>query len=90
MDPAPASGGDLDAFIDREIAQRLAKHPTWKQLELCFKWQKTVEYMESCGIKDTGCETFLRVKEMIRSNKLKDVEYDASNGKVVKLGVFDI
>lgn len=75
----------LHSFIDREIEERMAKVVSWKKLDLCFKWIRIREYLQTTGVKeDDPCIRDLR--ELVESNKLPHIEYDTEQQKVTRLG----
>jgi hypothetical protein len=79
----------LDEYIDREIEARLSKAVSWKKLEPCFKWIRVKEYLQAAGINDDD-PRIRHVRELLRSNKLGQVEYDACQRKVIRLGHGDL
>lgn len=87
--PERGASALVEDFIEREIGRRLAKHVSWKQLEPCFKWRRVREYLLERGVTDS--DPFMsEVKGILKRNMLQQLEYDASLGRVVKLGHGDM
>jgi hypothetical protein len=79
-----ASFTTLDEFIDREINARMTKNVTWKNLESCFKWARVQEYLSDLEIcRDDP--VVLRLRNMLKSNQLINVQYNQKTRKIIKL-----
>lgn len=65
----------LDEFIDRDVAARLRKTNTWRQMDLCHKWRLVNEYLRSI---DLAGNTVLvaELRGLLRSNDLPNVSYN--------------
>lgn len=80
-----ASMPDLKVFIDREIVERLAKNVSWNKLDSCFKWQRVMEHLEGMGV--TADDPRIQdVRSLLKKGLLVDVDYDAVEKKVLRLG----
>lgn len=75
----------IDAFIDREIGQRMLKTVSWKSLEPCFKWRRILEYLDTQFDIKEGSDAAMVVRELLRKGKLGGVEYNALERRVVRL-----
>jgi hypothetical protein len=75
----------IDAFIDREIGQRMSKTVSWKSLEPCFKWRRIVEYLDTHFDIKEGSEAAMEVRSLLRSGKLTGVEYNAHERRVLRI-----
>jgi hypothetical protein len=88
---SPVQGGhdELDRFIDREIAARMRKNVSWKQLDTCFKWARVLEYLQENGV---GSQDPMigELREMLKLNKLSQVQYDSHTHKITKLNMGDL
>jgi hypothetical protein len=80
---------DLDAFIESEIETRMGRSVSWSKLEPCFKWVRVKQYLAAAGVTENDPRVPV-VREMLRANKLTQVEYDAHRRKVVRLGHADL
>jgi hypothetical protein len=88
-DAIHASFTTLDEFIDREINARMTKNVTWKNLESCFKWARVQEYLSDHEI----CQddpVVLRLRNMLKSNQLINVQYNQKTRKIIKLNTDDM
>ena len=84
-----ASFTTLDEFIDREINARMTKNVTWKNLESCFKWARVQEYLSDLDI----CQddpVVSRLRDMLKSNQLVNVQYNQKTRKIIKLNMENI
>ena len=76
---------DLERFIDGEIRDRIsAPTMTWRKLEACFKWRALQDYMAARGVASDSA-TFVRIRDLLRSQQLTAVEYDAKSQAIRRI-----
>ena len=76
---------DLERFIDGEIRDRIsAPTMTWRKLEACFKWRALQDYMAARGVASDSA-TFARIRDLLRSQQLTAVEYDAKSQAIRRI-----
>ena len=82
---ASAVDADLEAFLEREIAERISRvNITWRKLELCFKWAKLRDYLGRRGI-GADSDAAGMVRSLLRDKQLMNVEYDARGQVITRL-----
>ena len=87
--PHQGAAAALDHFIEHEIAVRLSKAVSWRQLETCFKWKCVRQYMRDKGIGDDDV-VVTTVRDLLQTNKLGGVEYDAREHRLIRLGIPEV
>lgn len=79
---------DIDDFITREMQTRMARRAGWRQLEICFKWRKVVEYLEARGKGEEGDAGLVaRLRNAVQQDGLPHLEYDTDTARILRLGL---
>jgi hypothetical protein len=83
---SPELTPELVRAIDEEIVHRQASRVPWRRLEMCFKWLRVQEYLVLQGVQP-GDVVHADVRTLLRDGRLGDVEYNAADARVTRLGV---
>lgn len=94
--PLALSGGGngsvspaLEAFLDREASMRQHGRVNWSNLEACFKWRLIQTYLRGRGVQDVD-PVVGELRGLLSSKRLRNVEYDSSERRVLRLNHGDL
>lgn len=78
---------EIDSYLETSKEKHLTRS-TWRTLDMNYKWSYINDYITTLGLeKDVTKKLTSHVYSLLKSNQLKNVEYNNKTRKIDRLGI---